>query len=318
MQALAGFKPSGLAEAIELMQGCKDESAVAALETALQQRDVQRLESAINEAQALSRPVSRMDLLDEATRLCAELKDQAAASALRTALEQRDVRNLERAIARGEALSLAGRKPALLVEAVRMHEELKVAEVSGALKKAVASGDVDELGRAVTAATRFPAFMARNEEAVQQARGHLKFALKMELKSAIRTLDPEELQGVLAKLRAAPLEPDRELETSKNKANEILSSLLARRTQKIWDTGDNDKTAATGELKFDPMKSAEEEAAAAEAEKAANAKAKAEKAKAEKAKAEEEVRTHARAHTHTPAGLDQGRVRSMIHIRTST
>ena len=50
MQALAGFKPSGLAEAIELMQGCKDESAVAALETALQQRDVQRLESALRSA----------------------------------------------------------------------------------------------------------------------------------------------------------------------------------------------------------------------------------------------------------------------------
>ena len=303
MQALAGFKPSGLAEAIELMQGCKDESAVAALETALQHRDVQRLESAINEAQALSRPVSRMDLLDEATRLCAELKDQAAASALRTALEQRDVRSLERAIARGEALSLAGRKPALLDQAVREHEELKVAEVSAVLKSAA---DVDELGRAVAAAIRFPAFMARHEEAVQQARGQLKFALKMELKFAIRTRDPEELQGVLAKLRAAPLEPDRELETSKNKGNEILSSLLARRTQKIWDTGDNDRTAATGELEFDPMKSAEEEAAAAEAEKAANAKAKAEKAKAEKAKAEEEVRTHARAHTHPQVWIRVG------------
>ena len=298
MQALAGFKPSGLAEAIELMQGCKDESAVAALETALQHRDVQRLESAINEAQALSRPVSRMDLLDEATRLCAELKDQAAASALRTALEQRDVRSLERAIARGEALSLAGRTPVLLDQAVREREELKVAEVSAVLKSAA---DVDELGRAVAAAIRFPAFMAGHEEAVQKARAGLEVALKMELRSAIKARDPEELQGVLAKLRAAPLEPDRELETSKNKGNEILSSLLARRTQKIWDTGDNDRTAATGELEFDPMKSAEEEAAAAEAEKAAKAKA-----KAEKAKAEEEVRTHARAHTHPQVWIRVG------------
>jgi len=200
VQALAGFKPSGLAEAIELIQGCKDESAVAALETALQQKDVQSLESAINEAQALVRPMSRTDLLDDATRLCAELNDQAAVSALQTALEQRDVQSLERAIARGNALSPPVSQAALLVEAVRMHEELKIAEVSVALKRAVASADVDELGRAVTAATRFPAFMARHEEAVQQARGQL---------------------------------------------NEVLSSLLAPRTQKLWDTGDNDRTAAT-------------------------------------------------------------------------
>ena len=52
VHALAGFEPSGLAKAIESLQARKDEDAISALNTAIQQKDVPRLEFAIKQVQA--------------------------------------------------------------------------------------------------------------------------------------------------------------------------------------------------------------------------------------------------------------------------